>query len=59
MEVLFTATEDTSGVVNTPEFLEKLANFLRRNLSGSGVIKDSVELDAPCDAEAGDPSDLM
>jgi len=59
MEILFTATEDASSAVNSPKFTEKLANFLKRNLPGAGVIKESVEFDAPCDAEAGDPVDLM
>lgn len=59
MEVLFTATEDVSSTVNSPEFMEKLAGFLKRNLPGAGVIKESVEHDGLCDAEAGDPADLM
>ena len=59
MEILFTATEDVSSTVNSREFMEKLAGFLKRNLPGAGVIKDSVEFDGPCNAEPGDPSDLM
>lgn len=57
MEVLFTATEDVATTANTPEFKEKLAGFLKRNLGP--VLKDSVTFDAPCDAEPGDPTDLI
>lgn len=58
MEILFTATEDVSDLTKDPKFMEKLAGFLKRNLKG-GIIKESVELDAPCNAEPGDPADLM
>lgn len=58
MSVLFTATEDVSDLANNTEFQEKLAKFLKRNLKG-GIIKESVEFDAPVNAEPGDPSDLM
>jgi hypothetical protein len=57
MEVLFTATEDTSEQANSVEFKEKLANFLKRSLGP--VIRTSVEFDAPVTAEPGDPADLM
>lgn len=57
MEVLFTATEDTSEVANSPEFKSKLADFLARNLTG--VLRHSVTYDGPVDAEPGDPSDLL
>jgi len=57
IEVLFTATEDVSDKANTPEFKEKLAGFLKRNLGP--VLKDSVEFDGTVNAEPGDPSDLM
>lgn len=57
VSVLFTGTEDLSEKINSREFQEKLANFLKRNLGP--VLKDSVELDGPATAEPGDPSDLM
>jgi len=56
MEVLFTATSDVSTEANSPEFLKKLEGFLKRNLGP--VVKGSVTLDTPVDAEAGDPHDL-
>jgi hypothetical protein len=56
MEVLFTATGDVSAIANTEWFRVRLANFLHRNLKK--VIKSSVVLDDPVDAEAGDPRDL-
>ena len=57
MSVLFTSTQDVSDKINTPDFKEKLAAFLKRQLGP--VLKDSVELDGPATAEPGDPSDLM
>jgi hypothetical protein len=56
MTVIFTGTEDYSDVAKTPEFLEKLERFLKKNLGP--VVKGSVEMDS-VDAEPGDPSDLM
>jgi hypothetical protein len=57
MEVLFTATEDVSEIANTPTFRAALERFLKRQL-GSCVVTDSVQLDGPVNAEAGDPADL-
>lgn len=54
--ILFTATADVSEEANSPEFLEKLAKFLKKNLGP--VLLESVSLDGPVDAEPGDPSDL-
>lgn len=55
VSVLFTATQDVTDKVNSPDFQAKLAAFLKKNLGP--VLKDSVELDAT--ADPGDPSDLM
>ena len=57
MEIRFTATEDLTTEINTPDFQEKLGRFLRRNLS-KAVIAESTEIDAP-EAHPGDPADLM
>ena len=58
LEVLFTATADLSEKANERAFLDKLEAFLKREL-GRQVVARSVMLDAPCDAEPGDPYDLM
>ena len=58
LNVLFTATDDVSEVANTVAFRKKLATFLRQEL-GKEIIASSVSLDGPCQAEAGNPHDLM
>lgn len=58
LDVLFAATSDASDAVKSPEFLAKLEAFLKRNLPGAGVVRGLTEVDA-CDAEPGDPSDLL
>lgn len=58
MDVLFTCTEDVSEKANDPEFLAALKLFLRKRF-GKALLVDSVEFDAPIDAEPGDPHDLM
>ncbi len=57
VEVLFTATEDLSVEVNDRNFKDDLAKFLRNRLGT--VIRASVDYDAECTAEPGDPLDLM
>lgn len=58
MPILFTATADLSDVANALPFLKKLARFLKQEL-GKEVISTSVEMDGVCEADAGDPADLM
>ena len=58
LPVLFTATQDLSNQASSAAFRKRLATFLRKEL-GSSVIASSVQLDGECDAEAGNPPDLM
>jgi hypothetical protein len=59
MEVLFTATEDVSAEMNEPTFIKALEAFLKKQLGGSVIVKDSVQFDTPVNAEPGDPADLV
>lgn len=57
LDVLFVATADVSERANSKKFLARLGRFLKAELDY--VLPDRTELDAPCEAEPGDPADLM
>jgi hypothetical protein len=58
LEILFTATADVSGKANSKEFRNSFTKFLRTQF-GTKLIGKTVTFEVPCDAEAGDPADLL